>query len=87
LKQVKLRLIFNIARLQDETFDVSLVSVDQGGAEIPATAVQFTPPNLHLEWKAIGGSYDGQLTGGKLTGKFRQGGGALPLTLTRTAAK
>ena len=80
---VKLRLAVNIAKMPDGKFSASMISLDQGGAEIPANNVQFIPPNLRLEWSAIGGSFNGKVENGKLTGAWRQGGGALPLVLER----
>jgi hypothetical protein len=79
----KLRLALNIAKLPDGKFSASMISLDQGGAEIPASVVQCVPPNVHLEWVAIGGSYNGKLENGKISGVWRQGGGALPLVLER----
>jgi hypothetical protein len=80
---VKLRLAVNIAKLPDGKFSASMISLDQGGAEIPANTVQYFPPNVRLEWSAIGGSYNGKLDNGKISGAWRQGGGALPLVLER----
>ena len=38
---VKLRLAVNIAKLPDGKFSASMVSLDQGGAEIPANTIQY----------------------------------------------
>jgi hypothetical protein len=84
---VKLRLAVNIARLPDGKFSCTMISLDQGGAEIPANTVQYSSPNVHLEWGAIGGSFYGKLENGKISGVWRQGGGALPLVLERIRAK
>ena len=80
---VKLRLAVNIAKMPDGKFSASMISLDQGGAEIPASTVQYVPPNVRLEWGAIGGSFNGKLENGKISGAWRQGGGALPLVLER----
>ena len=80
---VKLRLAVNIAKLPDGKFSALMISLDQGGAEIPANNIQFIPPNVRLEWSAIGGSFNGKLENGKISGAWRQGGGALPLVLER----
>ena len=85
-KQAKLRLAFDVAKLPDGTFSCSLVSLDQGGAEIPANNIQFIPPNVHVEWNAVGVSFNGRLENGKITGAWRQGGGAVPLVLERNGA-
>ena len=81
---VKLRLALNIAKLPDGKFSCSMVSIDQGGAEVPASTIQFVPPNLRVEWGSIGASYNGKLENGKLTGAFRQGGAAMPLVFERS---
>ena len=78
--------MLNIARMPNDTFSCSMVSLDQGGAEIPASKVEYNPPSVLMEWKAIGGAFHGKLEHGKLSGAWRQGGGALPLVLERSAA-
>ena len=83
---VKLRLAVNIAKMPDGKFSATMISLDQGGAEIPANNIQFVPPNVRVEWSAIGGSFNGKLENGKLNGAWRQGGGALPLVLERNGA-
>jgi RNA polymerase sigma factor (sigma-70 family) len=83
---VKLRLAINIAKMPDGKFSCTMISLDQGGAEIPANNIQFIPPNVHVEWNAIGGSFNGKLENGKITGAWRQGGGAVPLVLERNGA-
>jgi hypothetical protein len=84
---VKLRLVVNIAKLPDGKFSGTMISLDQGGGEIPANNIQYTPPSVHLEWSAIGSSFYGKLEDGKISGAWRQGGGALPLVLERIRAK
>ena len=80
---VKLRLALNIAKLPDGKFSCSMVSLDQGGAEIPASIIEFVPPNVRVEWNSIGASYNGKLENDKLTGAFRQAGAAMPLVFER----
>jgi len=80
---VKLRLALNIAKIPDDKFFATMVSLDQGSGEIPASLVEYTPPDVHLEWSGIGGSFHGKLENGKITGVWRQGGGALPLVFER----
>ena len=81
---VKLRLALNIAKLPDGKFSCSMVSIDQGAAEVPASTIEYAPPNLRVEWSSLGASYNGKLENGKLSGAFRQGGAALPLVFERT---
>jgi len=82
----KLQLALNVAKLPDGKFSGSLISPNLGGTEIPANNIQFVPPNVHVEWSAIGGSFNGKLENGKLTGAWRQGGAAVPLELERNGA-
>ena len=84
---IKLRLALNIAKLPDGKFSCTMISLDQGGGEIPASAIQHVPPNVHLEWSGINASFNGKLENGRLTGAWRQGGGALPLVFERNEAK
>ena len=79
----KLRLKLKMANQADGTASGSIISVDQGGAEIPITTITQKGSNLKLELKSIDGSYDGDLTEGALVGHWTQGGGTLPLTFKR----
>jgi hypothetical protein len=63
----------------------SMVSVDQGGAEVPITTITQAGSQLTLELPSIAGSYSGDLKDGKLIGTWRQGPGSLPLEFTRAA--
>jgi hypothetical protein len=82
----KLQLALDVAKLPYGTYSCSMTSLNQGGGEIPASITQYFPPNLRLEWNAIGVSFNGKLENGKLTGAWRQGGGAVPLVLERNGA-
>jgi RNA polymerase sigma factor (sigma-70 family) len=79
----KLGLALNIARLPDGKFYCTMISLDQGGGEIPASNIQFAPPNVRLEWPTVGGSYIAKLENGKLSGTWRQGSQVLPLIFER----
>jgi len=61
----------------------SIVSVDQGGAEIPITTITQAGSHLTLELPSIAGSYSGDLKDGKLVGTWSQGPGSAPLDFTR----
>ena len=65
-----------------------LVSVDQGGAEIPVSTVEQKDTKLTLGVKAVGGGYVGELSkdGTELTGTWSQAGNDLPLKLKKKAA-
>ena len=65
-----------------------LVSLDQGGVEIPASAIEQKGSNLTLEVKMVAGQFKGEINkdGSALTGTWSQGGNDLPLTLKKAAA-
>jgi hypothetical protein len=60
-----------------------LVSLDQGGATIPVTAVVQKDAHLTLQVRPISGLYEGELADGKLTGTWTQGPRSSPLVLQR----
>jgi hypothetical protein len=68
---------------QDGAGKGTLVSVDQGGVEIPIAAVVQEGMRLKLLLPAIAGSYDGEFKDGQLTGTWTQGPGTLPLVFKR----
>jgi RNA polymerase sigma factor (sigma-70 family) len=83
---MKLHLVLHVARLPNGDLSGSLDSIDQGANSIPADEVRFAAPNAHLEWKTIGGTYDGKVNNGKISGTWRQGGQSFPLVFARSAA-
>lgn len=62
----------------------TLVSIDQGGAEVPIAAVIQTGAKLRLLLPAIAGTYEGALEDGQLTGNWTQGPRTWPLVFKRT---
>jgi hypothetical protein len=60
-----------------------LISVDQGGAEIPLMSIVQTDAQLKFTVPAVGGSYEGSLKEGQITGTWTQGPGSLPLSFKR----
>ncbi len=82
-----LHIVFHIAHMSDGSYSATMDSPDQGATGIPATAAQFTYPNVRLEWKAIGGVFAGKLENGRLSGTWSQGKTTLPLKLERGAVK
>ena len=78
-----LRLKLNLSNQPDGTATGIMISVDQGGGEIPITTITQTSSNLKLEVKTIDGSYEGGLTNGALIGHWTQRGATFPLTLKR----
>jgi hypothetical protein len=61
----------------------SIVSVDQGGVEIPIATITQTGLHLELELPAIAGKFSGDLKDGKLAGTWSQGPGSMPLEFSR----
>ena len=78
-----LRLKLNLSNQPDGTATGIMISVDQGGGEIPITTVTQAGSNLKLEVKTIQGSYDGDLTNGVVVGHWTQRGATFPLTFKR----
>lgn len=77
---LRLRLILSDANT------AKVISLDQGNAEIPASKVELSGTSIALEFKAIGGRFEGKLKGrDAIEGVFTQGG-AIPLTLKRGEA-
>ena len=64
-----------------------LISVDQGGAEIPVSAIDQKDSKLMLVVKMVGGQYEAEINkeGSELNGTWTQGGNGLPLKLKRAA--
>ena len=65
-----------------------LVSIDQGGANIPVTTIGAANDSLHLAIAMVGASFDGLIAGtgnaAEIRGTWSQGGMQLPLTFKRT---
>jgi hypothetical protein len=77
-----LRLLLKLANGADGATG-TLISVDQGGAEIPASSITQKGSAIAVEVSAVGGKFAGDLKGAELAGTWTQGGGSLPLTLKR----
>jgi hypothetical protein len=63
----------------------TMISVDQGGAEIPIATVTQAGAHVELELPMIGGKFSGDLKDGKLAGTWSQGPGSMPLEFSRAA--
>jgi hypothetical protein len=79
-----LRLLARLANGPDGTGTGTLVSLDQGGAEIPIGAVIQDGAKIKLLLPAIVGTYEGALKDGQLSGTWTQGPRSWPLVLKRT---
>jgi hypothetical protein len=67
----------------------TLISVDQGGVEIPVTSIETAETRLTLVVNAVGGGFKGEINkeGTELAGIWSQGGAELPLKLKKSGAK
>jgi hypothetical protein len=79
-----LRLAVHIVNTSDG-LTATMDSLDQGAMGIPVTTVTRNGSSLKLEVKGVGGVFDGTLDAAlaKIDGTWKQGGGSLPLVLTR----
>lgn len=78
-----LRLTLKLASAPDGTAKGTMISVDQGNAEIPIYAITQTGTHLDLLVLAVAGKYSGDLKDGRLVGTWSQGPGQLPLEFAR----
>ncbi len=81
----QLRLVLKLAN-QPSGATGTLVSVDQGGQELPVEAITQSGSSLKFAVRSVGGSYEGELKDGQITGTWMQGPGKLPLVF-KPAAK
>ena len=79
-----LRLVLKLSNQPDGTATGTLVSLDQGGVEIPITAIVQTGTHLKVLVLAVSGTYEGDLKDGQLSGTWTQGPASFPLVLKRT---
>lgn len=85
VQTTKLRLALKIAKAPDGSFHGTMDSIDQGAKNLPASAVTYNEPTVKMEWKGIGGIYEGKMEKGQMIGTWTQGPGSYPLTFTRSA--
>ena len=66
-----------------------LISLDQGGTEIPVSAIEQKDSKLTLTVKMVGGSYAAEINKEalELNGTWTQGGNSLPLKLKKAAGE
>jgi uncharacterized protein len=84
----KLRLVFHISTNPDGTLTATMDSPDQGAKGIPVTSARLTQDSLHLDIKAIGGSYAGRITGPEtIDGHLTQAGQTMHIPLTKGEAE
>lgn len=83
-----LRLVLKIAN-DTKGANAVLISVDQGGAEIPVSTIEQKESKLTLIVQMVGGRYEGEMNkeGSELNGTWSQAGNDLPLKLKKAAAE
>ena len=84
-----LRLRLKLSNVEGSGAKGLLVSLDQGGAEIPASSIGQKGRQLSIEIKVVGGLYRGELNeeGTELKGDWSQGGNTLPLLFKKAPVK
>ena len=82
----KLKLVLHIDAPKDGALSGRLDSPDQGASDLPIDSLTVTANTLHFEMKSHAAMYEGKLAsdGDQITGEFKQGGRAFPLTFKRT---
>jgi hypothetical protein len=78
-----LRLTLKLSNQANGSATGTMVSVDQGGAEVPIDVVVQTGTHLKLVLRAIAGTYEGDLKDGQLAGTWTQGPNDRPLVFKR----
>jgi hypothetical protein len=72
----------------DGTATATLISVDKGNLEIPVTTVTLKGKELHLEARAVSGTYRGTLgASGEIAGEWSEGPNHFPLTFKRVSSE
>jgi hypothetical protein len=80
----KLRLAIKLSTGADGKAAGSLISIDQGGQEFPATSVTAEGQKVSVEVRTVGGSYSGLLgANGEIAGEWSQGGMKVALVLKK----
>jgi hypothetical protein len=78
-----LRLALKLANQPGGAATGTMISLDQGAAEIPIAAVVQNGAQVRLLVQAVAGVYEGQLKAGELTGTWTQGPNTWPLVFKR----
>lgn len=82
-----LRIVFHVVKAAGNSLGGALDSPDQGAMGIPVSKVRVSNDSVLFEVAAVGGAYEGRMSGDRTTieGKWKQSGAVLALTLNRTA--
>lgn len=81
----QLRTVIKISKGDNGAYQGSLYSIDQGGRPIAISTITLAGSSVKFAIPAIGGNYDGVLSGdgNSIKGTWTQGPNPLPLDLTR----
>jgi hypothetical protein len=83
-----LRVVMKLSRAADGSAAGTMISVDQGGQQIPISTVTVKDQQLRLDVRAVGGVYNGTLgANGEIEGTWTQGPNSVPLHLKRSAGE
>ena len=83
-----LRIVLKLSPAADGIATATLISVDQGNKEVPATTVTIKEKQLQLEVRAVSGTYSGTLgANGDIAGEWTQRTNRLPLTFKRASSE
>jgi hypothetical protein len=79
-----LRVVVHLSEDKDGKLTGTMDSPDQGATGIALSSVNYAKTELHLAIETIGAAYEGKLDTEKhqIVGVWKQGGAALPLTLS-----
>jgi pimeloyl-ACP methyl ester carboxylesterase len=83
---VDLRLVIRITKSADGAWSGTMDSIDQGAKGLPIDVIEIKERAIRFELTKIKGVYEGTLSedGKEITGRWKQSGGNLTLTLRRT---
>jgi hypothetical protein len=83
-----LKLVLKVSNESDGA-KATMISVNQGGAQIPVSTIDQKDSKLTLQVKMVGGQYVAEINkeGSELNGTWTQGPSSLPLKLKKAAAE
>ena len=82
---ISLRVVLKVTKAADGSFAGKMDSPDQGVEDLNVDKITFKEGALSFEMNAIGGYYDGKISGdgSEISGEWQQGGGSAPLVFKR----